>query len=1104
MDIKTILPFLLAFLFLPRPALGAAPGTAAHRLRAEISPAAGTISVTDEVSFDSPRTEYIFTLHEGLNPSAEGAAIEELPADTAQRYGINSSSAAGIYAAYRLVTPKPSRGFTLKYGGVISHPPGEQAQEYSRSFSETPGTISADGCYLSGASGWYPHFEGSLVTFRLETDLPPPYDTVAGGDRTGRKTPRGRIVSTWETAKPQDEITLTCGKYSEYSRKDGPLTYYVFLLSPDGALAEKYLEATGKYVGFYSGLIGAYPYGKFALVENFWDTGYGMPSFTLLGPKVIRLPFILNSSYPHEILHNWWGNGVFVDYEKGNWCEGLTAYLADYLIAEDRGKGREYRMTTLQKYSDYVSAGKDFPLVEFRSRDSSASEAVGYGKSMMVYHMLRNMLGTEPGAETRQDRDENFRKGLRGFYADNAFKYAAFGDLREAFEAITGPGRLKPFFDQWTLRAGAPALALKNARVTRGTLEGYELEFTIAQTQDGPAYSLQVPTAIYLEGTGSPRMKTLPMTSKEATFHYTSPLLPVRLEIDPEFDIFRTLSPLETPPTLSRVLGAAKPAIILPEGPAGDPWRVLALAWTKDKNNLPEISDDAARSSAPASGSYWIFGGENRLAGDFENGLGIYGARFTPDTVTIDNRRFPRAGHTFVFAAFSPSDPAFSGALVVSGSPDKLPLLASKLPHYGKYSWLVFDGGMNSLASGVWTASRSPLGTDLAGTPPGARAYPARPPLAQLPSVFSGERMSEEIRGLAALPGGRGPASPGLRRAAETIRKAFSAAGLKPFSGAPVAPGARQPADGNLLYVAEGTKKPGEYVALCAHYDHLAQKGGEVFSGADDNASGVALLLELARHYARNPGERSIIFAAFDGEEQGRLGSSGFLSALQPGVKAKVNAALNFDTVGRLDGGKILVLGSGSSDKWTHIFRGAGFVTGSDYELVKEDLDASDQQSFIEAGIPAVQFFSGPKPEYHKASDTADKIDAAGLVKEAEFAREIVDYLAGGSDFITRPGGSAPPLIPSQQAPRRASTGLVPDFAFQGQGVRALEITPGSPLAAAGVKPGDVIIKLDGTPTGGLRAYAAELKKFSPGRKISVTYLSDGAEKTVQVELGAK
>ena len=84
-------------------------------------------------------------------------------------------------------------------------------------------------------------------------------------------------------------------------------------------------------------------------MENFWETGYGMPSFTLLGQQVIRFPFILHSSYPHEILHNWWGNGVFVDYAGGNWCEGLTAYLADHLIAEQRGQGAEHRRAILQR-----------------------------------------------------------------------------------------------------------------------------------------------------------------------------------------------------------------------------------------------------------------------------------------------------------------------------------------------------------------------------------------------------------------------------------------------------------------------------------------------------------------------------------------------------------------------------------------------------------------------------------------------------------------------------------------------------------------------------------------------------------------------------------
>ena len=1077
---KTLLLSLLIF------ACGQAAAAVRHEIKADIEPGAGGISAEDKVSFPEPAAEFVFSLHKGLNPSAAAGTLEELGPGQAAAYGINFSSAAAIYSAYRLTLPAPAKSFTLKYSGVISHPPGEQAQDYARSFSETPGVISEAGCYLSGSSGWYPYFENSLVTFRLETSLPAPYLAVSGGRRAKAAAAGGRNSATWEAKDPQDDITLTCGKYTEYSRRDGALEYQAFLRSPDPELAARYLEATGRYVKLYSDLIGPYPYAKFALVENFWDTGYGLPSFTLLGDKVIRLPFIISSSYPHEILHNWWGNGVFVDYATGNWCEGLTAYLADYLIAENRGKGRDYRMTTLQKYSDYVSGGADFPLTQFRSRHSSASEAVGYGKMMMVYHMLRGLLG-----------DDNFRKGLRHFYADNPFRTASFSDLRAAFEKISGPGRLKPFFAEWTERAGAPELKLKSARVVKGP-SGYDLEFTLAQTQEGPAYELQVPAAVWLEGLPEPRLKTLPMRLKEETFHYNSSLArPLRLEIDPEFDLFRRVSPLETPPTLSRLLGARRPAIIIPAGGAGAPWRALAAAWTKDKENLPLVSGDDETSAPPAASSYWVFGAENLLARDFEAGLEAYGAAFALDHITVGGRRFPREGHTFVFSAFSPADPARSGALVLSGTPDKLPLLAAKLPHYGKYSWLVFDAAMTSVASGVWDVRSSPLAADLGAGAPAARVYPARAPLAWLPSVFSAERMLADAGALAAFPGGRGTSTPGNLSAAKFISAEFRKAGLKPF-----VPQSSGPGPHNVLWMAEGASRKDEHVVLAAHYDHLPAKDGQAFPGADDNASGVALLLELARHYAKNPAARSVIFAAFDGEESGRLGSKAFVAGLPAAVKSGINAALNFDTVGRLGTGKILALGSGSSDKWVHILRGAGFVTGYDYAAAG-DLDSSDQVSFIEAGIPGLQFFSGPHADYHRPSDTADKLDGRGMVKIAEFAREAADYLAGSSDFITRPSGQGA-AGPAPSGERRASTGLVPDFSFRGPGVRAQEITPGSPLDKAGLGAGAVIIKVNGAAVEGLKQYSDELKKYGPGRKISVSYLAGGAEATVEIELAAR
>lgn len=1064
-------------------AAGAAQAAPVHHdLKVSISPAAGRLDAEDTVTLPAPATYYVFSLHQGLRPSASAGKLEPLTAEKAvAAYGINFSSNSTPMETYRLTAGKAFRSFRLKYAGAIAHPLGEQVEEYSRSFSETPGIISADGCYLAGSSGWYPFTSGGLVTFRLETALPAPYDSVAGGDRIVHRTDGATAITAWRTKVPQDEITLTCGKYAEYSAKDGPLTYYAFLRAPDAALAAKYLEADAKYIKMYSDLLGPYPYGKFALVENFWDTGYGIPSFTLLGPQVLRLPFILNSSYPHEILHNWWGNGVFVDYEKGNWCEGLTAYLADYLIAEYRGKGREYRMTTLQKYADYVSAGKDFPLTAFRSRHSSASEAVGYGKALMFYHMLRNSVG-----------DGNFRKALRAFYADNKFKYASFKELRSSFEKFTGTGRLKDFFKQWTERTGAPELELKDVKLGPG-LEGYDLEFTLAQKQDGPAYALEVPAAVYLPGLDQPRIKMLAMDSKEETYTYNSPVRPARLEIDPDFDLFRKLDPRETPPTLSRLLGAKRPGMVLPSGAAAAPWRALADAWTKDKENLPAVLSDTG---AAPSGAYWLLGAENRLAPEFEAGLEAYGARFSTDTVTIGNRRFPREGCTFVFAGLN-------AGLVISGAPAKLPLLAVKLPHYGKYSWLVFDSSMTSIATGLWETASSPLALDLPGSP---RSFPASHPrtaLAEPPSVFSKERLRSGVEILASLPGGRGPGTAGHAKAAAYITGEFKKAGLKPFAGADFIAKQDAPDLANVVGILPGASRKEELVVLCAHYDHLPAANGKVFPGADDNASGVALLLELARYYGKHPPSRSLVFAAFDGEETELAGSRAFLASLPGTVKEKMNAALNFDTIGRLDGGKILVLGANSSDKWVHIFRGAGFVTGSDYDLVKEDLDSSDQVSFIEKGVPAVQFFGGPKADYHRPTDTAEKIDAGGMVKQAEFAREILDYLAGDSDFLTRPSGAAGAVKAAGPA-RKVSTGLVPDFTFEGKGVRAQDVTPGSPLAATGFRAGDVIIALNGEPVDGLKAYSEALKKLTPGQKVKLTFLSGGIENSAELLLSAK
>ena len=318
---------------------------------------------------------------------------------------------------YSFVYPSGERTFLLKYKGTINHQIKDEPGASPEKTLQTSGQISSEGVFLSGASFWYPSFGNSLVTFGLEVRIQNDWKVISQGKRTQRHQEGNWNVVHWETTQPQDEILLVGGSFHEYGRVSERVEAMAFLRTPDEKLANRYLEATLRYLDLYHHLIGPYPYKKFALVENFRETGLGMPSFTLLGSRVIRLPFILHSSYPHEILHNWWGNSVYTNYQTGNWAEGLTTYLADHLIKEQRGTAKEYRRTALQKYNDFVSSSTDFPLTAFRSRHSQLTQAVGYGKTMMFFHMLRLEMG-----------EKAFIQALKNLYQDQIFKRTSYTD----------------------------------------------------------------------------------------------------------------------------------------------------------------------------------------------------------------------------------------------------------------------------------------------------------------------------------------------------------------------------------------------------------------------------------------------------------------------------------------------------------------------------------------------------------------------------------------------------------------------------------------------------------------------------------------------------
>ncbi len=213
---------------------------------------------------------------------------------------------------------------------------------------------------------------------------------------------------------------------------------------------------------------------------------------------------------------------------------------------------------------------------------------------------------------------------------------------------------------------------------------------------------------------------------------------------------------------------------------------------------------------------------------------------------------------------------------------------------------------------------------------------------------------------------------------------------------------------------------------------------------------------------------------------------------------------LNLDTVGRLNNKKLLVLGTNSATEWPHIFRGIGFVTGIQTALVHRDLDASDQISFHEAGIPAVQFFSGANLDYHRPSDTADKIDTKGLVKVAKVSKEVMEYLASREQplTVTLHTGQNNTAKPRQQ--RKVSLGTIPDFTWTGSGYRIDGVVSGSPAESVGLQKGDVITQIGNMPINSIKDISVVLKALEVGQTVTIKYYRNNNVKSTEAILVAR
>ena len=521
-----------------------------HHLNVQIDPSRHYLKAEDRVEI-SMKGIWSQTISLLLNPQLKIIRIVDPKTGVPLQWSESSFSAHANRLDISLQKMEEPLILSVSYEGPIYNPVVREKELQFVKGDKTSGLIGSEGVYLSSNTHWYPDKPDSMALFLIEATIPDPFRIVTQGELVSEKLKDTTWVSKWVNELPAQSLTLVAGKYSVKSRKLNGTKISTYFFNDDDQLSEAFLNSAEEYLKIYSDLLGPYPFKKFDIVQNFFSTGYGIPTLALLAPEAVRLgkEFLRPGALDHEIVHSWWGHYVSEKPGTGNWVEALTTYCTNYYYKELKiGKEapRKYRQNVMQKYAVEVPPSKDYPLRKFEGKETPLDAQIGYGKGSMVFHMLRRIVGKDV-----------FFAALRQFATEYGGKQASWEDIRKVFEEATDK-RLNNFFSQWLDRPGGPQLKLENVRA-QSAANGFVVSGEAVQ--EGDIY--QLPLLLEVDdGQGKKRL-ILDVSKRKTSFSMEVSKRPLKLTLDPDDHLFRRLYPEEIIPGLNALLEDPEKVIII-------------------------------------------------------------------------------------------------------------------------------------------------------------------------------------------------------------------------------------------------------------------------------------------------------------------------------------------------------------------------------------------------------------------------------------------------------------------------------------------------------------------------------------------------------------
>ncbi len=669
------------------------------QLEAELDPAAGSLQAKAHLDFRAGSEALRLALHPALTLDSVVELGTSRQLEVLQVEAGNLEEAPLQPAVYELVELTELRGGVLlevRYHGTLRQDitAGEQPGQIHN--FQMQAHIGTEGVYLEADAYWHPRLPPAadntpapLVTHELVVEAPSDLVLVASGERSETNS------THWTTPLPLPGLTLVGGQHRVWQRQVGDVLVRAHLSEDSAAFAEPLLQATEHYLGLFQPRLGAYPYREFTIVENFFSSGFAFPGFTLLAKEVIRMgESSLRPGYlDHELLHSWWGNGVYVSPEDGNWCEALATFCGNYMRPVLEGHdadGRKFRRDVTESVSR-LDDDRLHPLGDFQLEGApeEVSRFQGYQGGAMVFHELQRQLGQEA-----------MWNGLRRFYTEHKGQHAGWAELQAAFEAESGRD-LDAFFHYWLRGDQVPEIAVTAARTVE---TGIELEVHADfGSSDSEMTSLGSTLPLKLKAADGITIAERDIAVQQGTHtvRWNLPAevttQPLTVEVDPDFLTLRRLPPQLLMPTLSAV-GLPQGLTLVQSSEESEAAKAayapvveaFERRYTRSPDDLRQV-DAANLQKSLGEGDYLILGRATQqpaVQAVLENSP----VKVTAGGFQLDGTSYTGPADALLACLRNPNDPEGVVCLYSGNRPEALER-AHLLPFYGGNSLIVFQSG---------------------------------------------------------------------------------------------------------------------------------------------------------------------------------------------------------------------------------------------------------------------------------------------------------------------------------------------------------------------------------------------------------------------------